>query len=124
MTKDPAPDLILKNGRFTTLDRSNPNASAVAIKDGRFARVGSDDEVMASAGSVTRPSSTLVNCACSAEGALRTNPVTNANKGIARGNTRPARLDRRGIFTPPATCGAATLERADRRTISITLQSF
>jgi hypothetical protein len=30
------PDLILHNGRFTTLDRANPTASAVAIKDGRF----------------------------------------------------------------------------------------
>jgi predicted amidohydrolase YtcJ len=27
-------DLILKNGRFTTLDRSSPSASAVAITDG------------------------------------------------------------------------------------------
>jgi predicted amidohydrolase YtcJ len=26
-----APDLILHRGRFTTLDRSNPTASAVAI---------------------------------------------------------------------------------------------
>ena len=29
-----APDLILHRGLFTTLDRSNPTASAVAIKDG------------------------------------------------------------------------------------------
>ena len=34
------PDLILHNGRFTTLDRANPVADAVAIKDGRFTRVG------------------------------------------------------------------------------------
>ena len=32
------PDLILHNGRFTTLDRSNPVASAVAIKDGTLPR--------------------------------------------------------------------------------------
>ena len=34
MTTD-MPDLILHRGVFTTLDRSNPTASAVAIKDGR-----------------------------------------------------------------------------------------
>lgn len=30
----PTPDLILHRGRFTTLDRAHPLASAVAIKDG------------------------------------------------------------------------------------------
>jgi len=39
------PDVILHNGRFATLDRANPTATAVAIKDGRFASVGSDAEV-------------------------------------------------------------------------------
>ncbi len=48
------PDLILHNGRFTTLDRTNPNATAVAIKDGLFLEVGSDSEVMSLAGSNTR----------------------------------------------------------------------
>ena len=38
--------MILKNGRITTLDRSKPNATAVAIADGRFAAVGDDKEVM------------------------------------------------------------------------------
>ncbi|HJS60169.1 MAG TPA: twin-arginine translocation signal domain-containing protein, partial [Pseudolabrys sp.] len=35
-TGDPSmtPDLILHNGLVTTLDRTNPTASAVAIKDG------------------------------------------------------------------------------------------
>jgi predicted amidohydrolase YtcJ len=33
------PDLILHNGRITTLDPSNPEASWVAIKDGRFISV-------------------------------------------------------------------------------------
>ena len=28
-------NLILRNGHFTTLDRSNPSASAVAITDGQ-----------------------------------------------------------------------------------------
>ncbi|ALB11127.1 amidohydrolase [Burkholderia pseudomallei] len=47
------PDLILHRGRFTTLDRAHPLASAVAIKDGRFVAVGGD-EILASAGPATR----------------------------------------------------------------------
>src|ERR1700744_5107796 len=50
----PAPDLILHRGLFTTLDRSNPAASAVAIKNGVFAEVGRDEDVMPLAGSSTR----------------------------------------------------------------------
>jgi predicted amidohydrolase YtcJ len=46
--------LILYNGRITTLDRSNPVATAVAIRDGKFARVGRDADVMSLAGSATR----------------------------------------------------------------------
>ncbi|MDR3462936.1 MAG: amidohydrolase [Beijerinckiaceae bacterium] len=49
-----SPELILHRGLFTTLDRSNPTASAVAIKDGRFAAVGHDKEVMALAGPETK----------------------------------------------------------------------
>ncbi|MGV7206969.1 amidohydrolase [Oxalobacteraceae bacterium A2-2] len=48
------PDLILHRGLFTTLDRSNPHAEAVAIKDGRYTHVGRADEVMAKAGPNTR----------------------------------------------------------------------
>jgi predicted amidohydrolase YtcJ len=48
------PDLILHRGVFTTLDRSNPTASAVAVKDGRFTRVGQDHEIMPLAGSSTK----------------------------------------------------------------------
>jgi len=48
------PDLILHHGLFTTLDRGNPTASAVAIKDGVFVAVGHDSEVMKLAGSSTR----------------------------------------------------------------------
>jgi hypothetical protein len=47
-------DLILRNGRFTTLDRGNPIASAVAISDGIFTAVGRDHAVMAMAGPDTR----------------------------------------------------------------------
>jgi predicted amidohydrolase YtcJ len=39
----PSADLILVNGCFHTVDRSNPQASAVAIKDGRFLAVGDAD---------------------------------------------------------------------------------
>src|SRR5580704_6110085 len=53
MTTD-MPDLILHHGLFTTLDRSNPTASAVAIKDGRFTGVGQDQEIMPLAGSDTK----------------------------------------------------------------------
>ncbi|WP_225617058.1 amidohydrolase [Variovorax sp. 38R] len=53
-TENPTPDLILRNGRFTTLDRANPTADAVAIKDGRFTRVGRAEDVLPLAGSRTR----------------------------------------------------------------------
>ena len=39
-------DLVLHNGHFTTLDRSNPRATAVAIADGRFVAVGSDSDIL------------------------------------------------------------------------------
>ena len=48
------PDLILKNGLFTTLDRGNPNATAVAIEKGVFTSVGRDHEVMQLAGPNTQ----------------------------------------------------------------------
>jgi hypothetical protein len=38
MTDVYSPDLILHRGLFATLDRSNPTASAVAVKDGRSPR--------------------------------------------------------------------------------------
>ncbi len=54
MTQTPAPELILHGGRFTTLDRRNPVAQAVAIQGGRFVGVGDDASVMALAGPATR----------------------------------------------------------------------
>src|SRR5580700_11431669 len=39
-------DIVLFNGKVTTLDRQTPTATAVAIRNGRFAAVGNDDEVM------------------------------------------------------------------------------
>jgi len=47
-------DVILHHGTVTTLDRSNPTATAVAIRDGRFVRVGADADVLALAGSATK----------------------------------------------------------------------
>jgi predicted amidohydrolase YtcJ len=47
-------DLILRNGRLTTLDRSNPTAGAVAIEHGAFSAVGRDEDVMPLAGPATR----------------------------------------------------------------------
>jgi predicted amidohydrolase YtcJ len=47
-------DLILRTGRFTTLDRSNPIASAVAITNGVFTAVGREEDVMPLAGPTTR----------------------------------------------------------------------
>jgi predicted amidohydrolase YtcJ len=39
------PDLVLVNGKITTLDRAKPEAQAIAIKDGRITAVGSDREI-------------------------------------------------------------------------------
>jgi predicted amidohydrolase YtcJ len=49
-----APDTILHHGRLTTLDRANPVADAVAIKDGRFIAVGRGEDVVKLAGHATR----------------------------------------------------------------------
>ena len=58
-------DLILRNGRFTTLDRSNPTASAVAIANGVFTAVGRDEDVMPLAGAFDtghRPEGSSAHC--------------------------------------------------------------
>src|SRR5215470_7797151 len=47
-------DLILKNGRFTTLDRSNPSANAIAISNGVFTAVAEERDVMPLADASTR----------------------------------------------------------------------
>ncbi|MEJ0045638.1 MAG: amidohydrolase [Rhodospirillales bacterium] len=48
-----AADLILHNGSFTTLDRRNPEAGAVAIRQGVFTAVGSDADIMPLVGPAT-----------------------------------------------------------------------
>ncbi|GGJ87762.1 amidohydrolase [Pseudomonas matsuisoli] len=47
-------DLILFNGQFHTVDPEQPQATAVAVKDGRFLLVGSDAEAMTTRGSTTQ----------------------------------------------------------------------
>ena len=48
------PAMILKNGKFTTLDSSRASATAVAIAGGRFTAVGDDKEIMKLAGPKTQ----------------------------------------------------------------------
>lgn len=50
-------ELILHNGRITTLDPADPQVSAVAVRDGLIAAVGSEQNVMALAG----PQTTKIN---------------------------------------------------------------
>jgi predicted amidohydrolase YtcJ len=54
MTEPKTPDLILTNGRFTTLDHGNPEATAAAITGGRFAAVGAEAVITPTAGPHTR----------------------------------------------------------------------
>jgi len=49
-----APELILVNGHFHTVDETRPLASAVAIRDCRFLATGTDTEMRALAGPETR----------------------------------------------------------------------
>lgn len=44
-------DLVIANAKITTLDRQNPAAQAVAIRNGKFLKVGTEAEVRASAAS-------------------------------------------------------------------------
>jgi predicted amidohydrolase YtcJ len=54
MANSSVPDLILHHGAIATLDRANPIAHAVAIKDGRFLRVGGNADIVALAGPSTK----------------------------------------------------------------------
>ena len=47
-------DLILYNGKLTTLDRSNPSATAIAIKDGIIKAVGDDTKILKLSNDQTR----------------------------------------------------------------------
>src|SRR5260370_39033970 len=46
MNTDTQPDLILHNGKIATQDLRRSFAEAVAIKDGRFAAIGSNEEIL------------------------------------------------------------------------------
>ncbi len=48
------PDLILTNGRFTTLDRAQPDPEAVAITAGRFSAIGAARDILPTRGPETR----------------------------------------------------------------------
>ena len=54
MSNSEGPDLVLHQGRFATLDPSNPDATAIAIKDGRFVQVGRERDILPLAGRETR----------------------------------------------------------------------
>lgn len=47
-------DLILFNGKIHTIAKTNVKVTAVAIKDGKFVAVGTDNDVMSYSGSTTR----------------------------------------------------------------------
>src|SRR5262245_20855914 len=48
------PDLILFNGKITTLDPQNPEVTAIGIKNGLVSGIGSDDEIKKLAGKNTQ----------------------------------------------------------------------
>jgi hypothetical protein len=50
MSASSAPDMILHNGRITTLDRAKPAPEAVAITNGRFSAVGDAADILPTAG--------------------------------------------------------------------------
>jgi len=47
-------DLILYNGRITTLDPENPEATAVAVAEGKVVQAGNDAQIMSLATGETR----------------------------------------------------------------------
>ena len=54
--RDVMTELFLVNGSFYTQDPTYPHVTAIAIRDGRFWAVGSDEEIRAlAAGSVSSP---------------------------------------------------------------------
>ncbi len=46
MTQTTTPDMILRNGRITTLDPRKPEVSAIALATGRVLAIGADDDIM------------------------------------------------------------------------------
>src|SRR3989475_5556424 len=54
MSNTEGPDLIVHQGRLARLDRTNPTATSVAIKDGRFVQVGHERDIVPLASRETR----------------------------------------------------------------------
>ena len=54
LAQNGAADLVLLNGRLTTMDPTRPEASALAVQDGRFSTVGTDDDVRSLIGPFTQ----------------------------------------------------------------------
>jgi predicted amidohydrolase YtcJ len=50
----PAADLVLRNGKVVTLDPAMPQATAIAVTNGRISAVGSDAQIAKEIGSATR----------------------------------------------------------------------
>ncbi len=50
----PEPDVVLLNAKVATLDRTNPEAEAVAVRDGKIAAVGNTRKIAAMAGPRTQ----------------------------------------------------------------------
>jgi predicted amidohydrolase YtcJ len=48
------PDMVLRNGKITTLDKKLPHVSAMAISEGKVLAIGSGDEIMKIAGGATQ----------------------------------------------------------------------
>ena len=55
---NPPADLILQHANIITLDQARPGASAVAVRDGRIAAVGTDGEVLPCRG----PGTEVIDC--------------------------------------------------------------
>src|SRR5262249_49487732 len=53
LARDPAPDLVLYNGRITIFVPELPRCAAIACKDGRVVALGDDGDVRALAGPAT-----------------------------------------------------------------------
>ncbi len=53
-SREATADMIVHNARVTTLDERQPNAQAVAIRDGRFTGVGSDEDMLRFKSATTR----------------------------------------------------------------------
>jgi hypothetical protein len=103
-------DLILFNGRITTLDRQYPQAKAVAMRDGQFAAVGDEPEVMVFAGADTRR--------VDLEGrrVIRASPTTISISSAAASTTTWSCAGTAGDpLAMPCRCSRGRLQRRPRR---------